>query len=964
MKALNHLILRASACALLVCSLLSFPLVVNAGNNISVRVICNGAWVANADVKLYRVEANGDTSVMNDSKTDKKGKAEIRNFKSGTYELRIVCSGQVITYKFFTGGGADFSHSYLFRCCPPGSPGGPNGLAGIDGNPATDAERANSTSTTKASVTTANGLQTIKFASDNGDVIVYLPDDMRAGDTISGTVVAEPKGQTEEERKKNMSVLSGYVIDIAPPKALEMTTRVRSNSSGTPAPEEILDFKVQTAINPITFKLPPTITPNPTLTTVSSSHSGWLGITLTNTSGSLNVGPTQTVPIEMVSLSLQSVVPITVQLTTIGQQGKPIEIIRSGGNSQSPTLNWTKARSTVQDFEKNTENVSGGFGLIGGNSIASSPRKAVFVCPTNVTGPVEITLKEGEKETKGTFRNVGVNLSAPKTNLLKGESTTLTVNVSGLQGITQSVPLHLVKDGVVSMQGGDAQTMSIKPAEVQNGTFTTTRTITGVQAGVWSATATVVVFDVCLQDDRNGNQLQFSSTTGDYTFCAGRSSRAGANPFSLTTIGSGNDSAQGGGNLSDPHLDTGHYLYKQGSIVAANFNYEFLSFHMKLDSYTHTGTATIQTTNPKRKFTITDRDTRNNTCLCSNEPGQPANGPAAQPTPQSGTNPTPSPATGTGTNPQTTPGPLDEQVVHVEGTPGGGNGLWLVKIKLPSGKIINIYIRSPNKPALQFCNWIKIKKSHDETGDTYVDSYEKTDAPKPPPTPTPTPKPTPVKPPATGTEGPGTTPGPPPCKDGTIRDRKEETKTFEFIDDDAQVDFGMDSTSAGGVNAALGMADFWKTAAKVVKGVTDRLPGGGGGAVAVGLLSDYLDKGGDILNAVAKGPLSRLNEGVSMQLTVTTYKVTVTCITFEICEHGKWVKKKVLVNPPPTKSIYRASRRAHLGDAERDKIEDSSRPQFLDPDKVDQWAKDFLKGELDKLKKAKLDYEEFVKNCK
>jgi hypothetical protein len=53
-----------------------------------------------------------------------------------------------------------------------------------------------------------------------------------------------------------------------------------------------------------------------------------------------------------------------------------------------------------------------------------------------------------------------------------------------------------------------------------------------------------------------------------------------------------------------------------------------------------------------------------------------------------------------------------------------------------------------------------------------------------------------------------------------------------------------------------------------------------------------------------------------------------------------------------------------LGDAEREKIEDSSRAQFPDPTKVQQWAKDFLNGELGKLKQAKSDYERFVKNCK
>src|SRR5258708_9577878 len=122
----------------------------------------------------------------------------------------------------------------------------------------------------------------------------------------------------------------------------------------------------------------------------------------------------------------------------------------------------------------------------------------------------------------------------------------MSVAVEGLRGITQPVPRKLTKGGVVPMQGGEVQTMSIKPSEVQpNGTFTTTRTITGIQAGVWEATATVVVFDVCLQDDNNGNSIMISRDTGDYIFCPGRSSQVGSVPISLTTLGAGGEVSHG-----------------------------------------------------------------------------------------------------------------------------------------------------------------------------------------------------------------------------------------------------------------------------------------------------------------------------------------------------------------------------------------------------------------------------------
>ena len=570
-------LLSATIYVLALCSALASPLTVMAANSIAVRVICNGVFVANAEVKLYRIEANGERQGAGEARTDQKGKAQISKFDSGTYELQVVCSdGPPITYKFSVGVGEAFTHSYSFRCCPPGDKG-PNGLSGVDGRFPTEAETGNTTTTSKPAVTATNGLKTISFNTDSGRVIVNLPDDMRAGDTISGTVKADPKGQTPEERTKNMAVLTGCVIEIEPPK----------KPDGTSNPK--VTAQVTAALSPFTFTLPPSGPPAPPLTSVSSGSSGGLGITLTNTSGSFSTGSTQTVPIEIVSLSLQSVAPLTVfQLPTIGQQGRPVEISGPFQVNGGTTLMYGPPGASVQDFEKNTENLSGGFGLI--NPIAQSPRKCVFEAPPNVTGPIELYLKEGNIQTKGEYRNVGVNLTAPKTSLLKGESTDLHVEVTGLQGLTQPVPLTLESHGVITMVGGMYQQLTIQPSQVgADGRYSTTRGVTGVQAGVWGTTATVVTgrFDFCLQDESNPRTVVLvNSFTGNYLF-----------PL------------PGGTSLSGTGTVT-----RQGCTITLTDRQPDRRVQGNIDPCTQTGSASVQVVSPKVKFTIIDRNMTNNTC--------------------------------------------------------------------------------------------------------------------------------------------------------------------------------------------------------------------------------------------------------------------------------------------------------------------------------------------------------------
>src|SRR5947209_13023671 len=63
------------------------------------------------------------------------------------------------------------------------------------------------------------GLRVTPIAVPEGTLRVYLPDDIAAGDTIIGTVVAEPAGNTDAERSRNTSELDGYVVEVGPTKA-------------------------------------------------------------------------------------------------------------------------------------------------------------------------------------------------------------------------------------------------------------------------------------------------------------------------------------------------------------------------------------------------------------------------------------------------------------------------------------------------------------------------------------------------------------------------------------------------------------------------------------------------------------------------------------------------------------------------------------------------------------------------
>jgi hypothetical protein len=96
------------------------------------------------------------------------------------------------------------------------------------------------------------------------------------------------------------------------------------------------------------------------------------------------------------------------------------------------------------------------------------------------------------------------------------------------------------------------------------------------------------VFDVCLQDDSNAStKLVFNSATGEYRFCCGGTLYTGTGVVSV-----------------------------QGCIATLNDNTGSRRVTARVDKSVFRGTGSIQSPPGTLKCTITDRDTRNNVCVC------------------------------------------------------------------------------------------------------------------------------------------------------------------------------------------------------------------------------------------------------------------------------------------------------------------------------------------------------------
>src|SRR5688500_5588560 len=70
------------------------------------------------------------------------------------------------------------------------------------------------TKTITGTVSHERGQKKLNFETPNGKVKIYLPDDMAAGDVITGTIVPEPAGKNQKEIQKNLSELRQLSLQL------------------------------------------------------------------------------------------------------------------------------------------------------------------------------------------------------------------------------------------------------------------------------------------------------------------------------------------------------------------------------------------------------------------------------------------------------------------------------------------------------------------------------------------------------------------------------------------------------------------------------------------------------------------------------------------------------------------------------------------------------------------------------
>lgn len=318
--------------------------------------------------------------------------------------------------------------------------------------------------TANAKVETAGGLHTATFETVTGRVIVNLPDDTAAGDTISGSVIVQPTGKTEQEREEHAAELQGFVVEIEDRKV------------------EAKDGKVKWA--------------------VPAALAGAAAVLILKDRSGKEIGRTK-VPVnpqqERQSGGVRGIDIVThlpYQIPSSAQAGRPLQI--------------------VGPCDGDSENTKVQIGGKPAEFLAESPRKAIVRTPRDVVGLTQIEFRERDVTIKRPIRVVSVSLKVGKTTLRSGEKTTLTVEARGLEDLRAPARLQLrnATPNTIRLEKGDDQTVEIRPEEVRGGQYSYTQGLTSLAPGAFSVSATLTTQEKFNPIEEQGTQSTPQRPTG------------------------------------------------------------------------------------------------------------------------------------------------------------------------------------------------------------------------------------------------------------------------------------------------------------------------------------------------------------------------------------------------------------------------------------------------------------------
>ncbi|MCB0463920.1 MAG: hypothetical protein R2816_00635 [Flavobacteriaceae bacterium] len=122
--------------------------------------------------------------------------------------------------------------------------------------------------------------------------------------------------------------------------------------------------------------------------------------------------------------------------------------------------------------------------------LAASETTVFFKTPSYQSGKVPFNYKNESINLDKQVNVLQLNLSAGKLNLSRGETTKLNIEVSGLKGLEEEVPLTITNNSPsnISLEGGNNQEISIQP---DGDTYQIHQTIRATQGGSFSISVTI-----------------------------------------------------------------------------------------------------------------------------------------------------------------------------------------------------------------------------------------------------------------------------------------------------------------------------------------------------------------------------------------------------------------------------------------------------------------------------------------
>jgi peptidoglycan hydrolase CwlO-like protein len=285
----------------------------------------------------------------------------------------------------------------------------------------------------------SNGLSTNIFNLASGKITVYVPFHAK-GETISGTIRVEALGDSDKQRKKNLSKIQNYLLVMG---------------------------EVYVSVNASNFKIPSSVLLNSSVQLLNDK-----GKVLSNSYSikerkkSFKLSPTK-IPAYVVS----------------GQTGKIIA-------------------NTDGDLTNNSIIISNKNASI----LAETESELFFEAPSELIGENELRFTNEGDQVVTDIHVLDMQLSVDKLDLFKGESTNLSIGLSGLEGLEYDVPLTITNTTPrnIILEGGNFQELEIDPEiDASEGTYRITRSIKAKVNGSFSISVNVppTEFTIIESDD-------------------------------------------------------------------------------------------------------------------------------------------------------------------------------------------------------------------------------------------------------------------------------------------------------------------------------------------------------------------------------------------------------------------------------------------------------------------------------